>query len=206
VWKRFGEEERQRIRPNQCERHVGTTADDLGRRHEGQPTRNFFQMQATLPRVRRRRALRAISTWTDRQHEIYGIGWLLPGSGYVKAGRFVPAFGWRFAITTCSRARSWGSISRSTPTPDRIRCAAGWSRHPCRHPERRAGIEPRLDQNRDVAWLGDALCSSSWRASGWGWRLLLLQPQRAVRDRAAPRTQGGSYATSTGGAGAGSGR
>ncbi|MEZ5065576.1 MAG: hypothetical protein R3B81_12660 [bacterium] len=27
--------------------------------------------------------------------EIFGVAWVLPGAGYVKAGRFVPAFGWR---------------------------------------------------------------------------------------------------------------
>ena len=28
-------------------------------------------------------------------YELFALGWVLPGNGYVKAGKFVPAFGWR---------------------------------------------------------------------------------------------------------------
>ena len=31
-----------------------------------------------------------------RAFELYGLGFLLPASGYVKVGRFVPAFGWKY--------------------------------------------------------------------------------------------------------------
>lgn len=33
----------------------------------------------------------------DQAVEVWGMGYVLPWSGYVKAGRFVPAFGWKFA-------------------------------------------------------------------------------------------------------------
>jgi hypothetical protein len=33
----------------------------------------------------------------DRTHEYFGMAYVLPGNGYVKTGRFTPAYGWRFA-------------------------------------------------------------------------------------------------------------
>jgi hypothetical protein len=62
---------------------------------------NFVQMSGAVYgaiQLRERYALYLHTEWGQgaaSAPEIWGIGWFLPGAGYVKAGRFVPAFGWR---------------------------------------------------------------------------------------------------------------
>lgn len=80
-----------------------TLGTDLRAAHfyatENQPGRNFFEMQGDL-----------YVQWTidDRisanlnvdqvgSVETYALAWVLPASGYVKAGRFTPVFGWKHA-------------------------------------------------------------------------------------------------------------
>jgi len=62
---------------------------------------NFLQMQGSLylsVELESRVSIyvqEEMGQGAARAFEIYGLAFLLPASGYVKAGRFVPAFGWK---------------------------------------------------------------------------------------------------------------
>ncbi len=62
------------------------------------PERNFFQMQGDL--YLRFQADERLSAYMDRGTsstlEIFGLAYVLPWNGFVKFGRFTPAFGWKF--------------------------------------------------------------------------------------------------------------
>jgi len=60
---------------------------------------NFFQMQGDLYlhiQADEKLALH-VEQGLSGATEVYGLAFVLPAGGYVKAGRFAPAYGWRFA-------------------------------------------------------------------------------------------------------------
>lgn len=66
---------------------------------DARPERNFFQMQADLylsfsvdDRISANLNVDQVGST-----EVYGLAWVLPWSGYLKAGRFTPVFGWKHA-------------------------------------------------------------------------------------------------------------
>lgn len=63
---------------------------------------NFMQMQGNLYFALQMtdRISAHFSKGISTSYEMYGLGYVLPLNGYVKAGRFVPPFGWRFADHT----------------------------------------------------------------------------------------------------------
>lgn len=63
---------------------------------------NFFEMQGNLYlhlQLDSRFAVQ-MAYGISQQLEVFGLGYVLPADGYLKLGRFVPAFGWRFADHT----------------------------------------------------------------------------------------------------------
>jgi hypothetical protein len=63
---------------------------------------NFFEMQGNVYldfHMNEQMSL-YISQGMSRSYELYGMAHVLPFSGYVKVGRFMPSFGWRFADHT----------------------------------------------------------------------------------------------------------
>jgi hypothetical protein len=65
---------------------------------DGQPQKNFFQMQGDI--YLGFQMDDQLSLYYDRgistSYELFGMWQGLPLTGYVKAGRFVPSYGWRF--------------------------------------------------------------------------------------------------------------
>jgi hypothetical protein len=63
---------------------------------------NFFQMQSDL--YLHLQLGTQFTAYFDRgisgSYELFGMAYLLPGQGYLKIGRFTPAYGWRFADHT----------------------------------------------------------------------------------------------------------
>ncbi len=63
---------------------------------------NFFQMQGDLYLAFQ--LGERFSAYLDRgssgSTELYGLGYILPASGYIKVGRFQPTYGWRYADHT----------------------------------------------------------------------------------------------------------
>ena len=62
----------------------------------------FFQMQAdfyALFEVDPRFSL-YLDQGQSQTREVFGLGYVLPGNGHIKVGRFAPAYGWRFADHT----------------------------------------------------------------------------------------------------------
>ncbi|MFH1278590.1 MAG: hypothetical protein ABIK65_09445 [Candidatus Eisenbacteria bacterium] len=71
---------------------------------------NFFQMQGDV--YLHFQLDRRFSAYFDRgmsgTYEMFGTGYVLPANGYFKAGRFTPAYGWRFADHTMFTRREIG--------------------------------------------------------------------------------------------------
>ena len=71
---------------------------------------NFFQMQGDV--YLHFQLDRRFSAYFDRgtsgSYELFGTGYVLPANGYFKAGRFTPAYGWRFADHTMFTRREIG--------------------------------------------------------------------------------------------------
>ena len=63
------------------------------------PENDFFQMQGDL--YVRFQVDERFSAYLDQGQsstlELYGLAWVLPWNGWMKFGRFTPAFGWRFS-------------------------------------------------------------------------------------------------------------
>jgi len=59
---------------------------------------DFFQMQGDLYLAFQLDAKVAlyVDHGMSNSHELFGIAYVLPWTGYVKAGRFVPSYGWKF--------------------------------------------------------------------------------------------------------------
>ncbi len=64
----------------------------------GYDARNFFQMQGNLYLNLQLgdRLTAYMSRGMSGEYEVFGTGWYLPLNGYLKVGRFMPAYGWRF--------------------------------------------------------------------------------------------------------------
>lgn len=79
---------------------------------------NFMQMQGNLYLALQMtdRISAHLSKGISTSYEMYGLGYVLPLNGYVKVGRFVPAFGWRFADHT-SFVRDWPTNRGGTQVP-----------------------------------------------------------------------------------------
>lgn len=84
------------------------------------PFDNFLQMQGSVylgvqldPKF-----LAVVDRSMSGSGEVYGMGFILPYSGYVKAGRFVPSYGWRFDDhTQFVRQKPFQSSSTGVPAP-----------------------------------------------------------------------------------------
>ena len=50
------------------------------------------------------------------EYEVFGMGYILPLNGYVKVGRFMPAYGWRFADHTSFVRELMGFFLPPIPT------------------------------------------------------------------------------------------
>ena len=198
-WKRFEEKERQRIRPDiSSSVTVGTDLRTIwAGATEGQPTRNFFQMQGDLYLEFAADDRFAANLNVDQtgSTEIYGIGWLLPWSGYVKAGRFVPAFGWRFADHNLFTREELGFDQPfNTDAGIEFGVRPGGVAIHAAILNGEPGSNPGWDQNRDVAWLGNALWQFQLASVGVGlggsFYYNRNEPSATGGD---PRTQGSSY-------------
>jgi len=79
---------------------VGADLRTLHLYSEDKAHRNgFFEMQAdfyALIEVDPRFSL-YLDQGQSQTREVFGLGYVLPSGGYVKVGRFTPAFGWKFA-------------------------------------------------------------------------------------------------------------
>ncbi len=69
---------------------------------EGSGLDGFFQMQGEvyLSLSVDERNMLYFEQGMDRTYDLFGISYFLPWQGYVKVGRFAPAYGWRFADHT----------------------------------------------------------------------------------------------------------
>jgi len=102
VMLRLAEEKRAKIQPQVSEsitlgtdiRMVHHRAD----RDREPPELNFFEMQGDV--YFRFQADERFSAYLDRglseTRELFGLAYILPWTGYVKFGRFIPDFGWKF--------------------------------------------------------------------------------------------------------------
>jgi hypothetical protein len=165
--------------------------------NDSQPTHNFFQMQGDLYVGFAADEHFAASLDVDQtgSTEIYGIGWILPCNGYVKAGRFTPAFGWKFADHNMFNREQLGfdqPFDTDAGLEFGIRPA-----HLALHAavlNGEPGSNTLWDRNRDVAWLGDAL----WQfhvatcGAGLGSSIYYNRNEPAV-DGSGQRTKGAAY-------------
>jgi len=93
----------ERIRPDVSESvTVGTdirTAHHYADIDRPAPENNFFQMQGDF--YVRFQVDQRFSAYLDQGMsstlELFGLAYVLPGNGFLKFGRFTPAFGWKFA-------------------------------------------------------------------------------------------------------------
>jgi hypothetical protein len=160
--RKFTEEQRQRIRPDVSP--SVTLGADLRAAHfhatEEQAGRNFFQMQGDLYA-----AFAVDDRWSANLDvdqvgsvEIWGLGWALPLQGYVKAGRFTPVFGWKFADHNMfNREELWFDQPFNTDAGVEVgfypRHVAFWASILNGEP----GVNTRFDNNDELAYVGGAL-------------------------------------------------
>jgi hypothetical protein len=90
--------------------------------------------------------------------EIYGLGWVLPMQGYVKAGRFTPVFGWKLADHNMfTREELWFDQPFNTDAGIEIgfypRHVAFWASILNGEP----GVNTRFDSNKELAYVAGAL-------------------------------------------------
>ena len=81
---------------------IGADARTFGLWQEGADSGNNFLLMSGAVygsiQLQERYAFYLHSEWGQGDAsapELWGIAWILPGAGYLKVGRFVPAFGWR---------------------------------------------------------------------------------------------------------------
>lgn len=99
AWRSSTSEQMQRIRPDISESvTIGTDVRTLHLYADEETTQNFFQMQGEIYA-----AFQADDRWSavvnldeTSSYEIFALGYVLPWTGYVKVGRFVPQHGWKF--------------------------------------------------------------------------------------------------------------
>jgi hypothetical protein len=183
----FTEEQVQRIHPDVSPsvqlgvdlRTMWAYADD-----DERPERNFFQMQGDVyttftvdDRFSANLGVSANSAQgQEASVEVYALAWVLPWSGYVKAGRFTPVFGWRFEDhNRFTRTELWFDEPYNTDAGIEIgiypKHVAVWASVMNGEP----GTNTLWDSNREPAFAGGALLQ--FRVSevgigigGSGWR------------------------------------
>jgi hypothetical protein len=175
-WKSFAPEKLERIHPDVsstitlgCDfRTIYAYASD-----DSRPERGFFQMQGDLY---------ATFTVDDRfsanlnvdqvgSVEAYGLGWVLPWSGYVKVGHFTPVFGWKFADhNRFNREDLWFDQPYNTDTGIEVglypKYFGIWA-------AALNGVQhnvpsPPWDSNRELAYVGGALAHFNLGEVGCG--------------------------------------
>ncbi len=125
-----------------------------------QPTHNFFQMEGAfyLEFAIDERISAHLDVDQSGSTEIFALGWVLPVNGWVKAGRFIPAFGWKFTDHKMFNRFYLGfdqpyntdaGLEFGIRPPHTIVRFAVLNGEP--------GTNTLYDRNRDVAWLGDVL-------------------------------------------------
>lgn len=199
VLKRYPPERIERIHPDISP--SVTIGTDMRTAHfwtsEKRPESNFFQMQGSL-----------YVSYTVDDHisanlsfdqtgstEIYGLGWVLPWSGYVKAGRFVPVFGWKFADHNMfNREQLWFDQPYNTDAGIEIgiypKHLGIWAAILNGEP----GSNPRFDTNRDFAYVGGALAQFNVAAVGIGLGGSIWEnPSEPAGARSGRRTAGGPF-------------
>src|SRR5262245_491231 len=125
-----------------------------------QPGHNFFQMQGDLYFQFSIDEKFSANVNVDQvgSTETYGMAWVLPWSGYVKAGKFAPVFGWKFSDHNLfTREELWFDQPSNTDTGVEIgfypKYVAVWA-------DLLNGELPgasRLDTNNELAYVGGAL-------------------------------------------------
>jgi hypothetical protein len=160
--RKFTEEQAKRIRPDISPSI--TLGADLRAAHfhatEAQAGRNFFEMQGDLYA-----AFAVDDRWSANLDvdqigsvEIFALGWALPWQGYVKAGRFTPVFGWKFADHNMfNREELWFDQPFNTDAGIEVgfypRHVAFWASILNGEP----GVNTRFDSNNELAYTSGAL-------------------------------------------------
>jgi hypothetical protein len=164
---------------------------------EPRPESNFFQMQGDL----------YVSFTVDDRFsanldvdqvgsvEAYGLGWVLPWSGYVKAGRFTPVFGWKFADHNMfNREELWFDQPFNTDAGIEIgvypQHLAVWASMLNGEP----GTNTIWDTNRELAYTGGALVRFDVARVGFGFGgSIWHNPKEPVSSSTGKRTAGGTF-------------
>lgn len=100
AWRALQPDASGKIRPDLSESvTIGADLRTLHLYADEEPAQNFFQMQGDVYV-----AFQADARWSalvdldqTSSYEIFGLGHVLPHGGYVKFGRFIPLYGWKFA-------------------------------------------------------------------------------------------------------------
>jgi hypothetical protein len=161
------------------------------------PEKNFFQMQGDLYlsfAVDDRFSANLDIDQTGST-EIYGLGWILPWSGYVKIGRFTPVFGWKFADHNMfTREELWFDQPYNTDAGVEIgfypKHFAVWGSLLNGEP----GSNTRFDQNKEFAAVGGALARFHvWEVGVGLGGSIWYNPKEPQGARDGERTAGGPY-------------
>jgi hypothetical protein len=135
---------------------------------EDAAAKNFFQMQGDLYFAFE---LDRIAAYLDKgissSYELFGLAHVLPGQGYVKVGRFIPAFGWKFADHTTFTREYVGFFP---PSHTDVGLEVGF--HPGRFTVELAAVNGNrgstLDNNRDLAFVGRGVYRFAVSSVGMG--------------------------------------
>jgi hypothetical protein len=164
---------------------------------ELRPERNFFQMQADvyLSFSVDDRIAAILNVDRVASTEIYGLAWVLPWSGYLKAGRFTPVFGWKHADHNMLSREELGFDQ-----PDNTDAGLELGVYPKRVAlwasvlNGEPGSNPRFDRNDNLAYVGGALVHFSVARLGMALGGSILrnenEPGSVGRTR---RTAGGPF-------------
>ena len=162
---------------------------------EARPESNFFQMQGDL----------YVSFTVDDRFsanldvdqvgsvEAYGLAWILPWSGYLKAGRFTPSFGWKFADHNMyNREELWFDQPFNTDAGIEV---GVYPQHLAIWAAMLNGDDPTntlWDTNRELAYSGGAL--ARFEAGGVGFGIggsIWHNPKEPTGGPTGQRTAGG---------------
>lgn len=159
---KFTEEQVQRIRPDVSSSL--TVGADLRTAHfytsENVPGQGFFQMQGDLYA-----SFHVDDRWSANLNvdqigsvEIYGLGWVLPWQGYVKAGRFTPVFGWRFTDHNMfTREELWFDQPFNTDAGVEVGFFPRHVAFSASLLNGEPGVNTRFDTNNELAFVANAL-------------------------------------------------
>ena len=180
-----------------------TLGTDLRAAHfyatEKQAGRNFFEMQGDL-----------YVSWTIDDKisanlnvdqigsvESYALAWVLPASGYVKAGRFTPVFGWKHADHNLFTREELGfdqpfNTDAGVEVGFYPKHVAFWASILNGEP----GANTLFDSNNQLAYVGSALAQATVRDIGIGLGgTIWYNDEDPVQSSANPgrRTMGGPF-------------